>query len=978
MKMRATTREIARLFRFDCGGRFGASKSMVRLQEEGVAALCRILDERPVAFLADEVGLGKTMQALGVIGWRRNVDANARILVITPRENVQDGWMKDASRFGEFIDTQRVVGRLHRHERLSELLREVKQEGVVHLLRHPSFTRPFNVDDKLGWQGSLDRLKLPEIDDFPPMPPACSPDTRSRIYNLAFAKAVNAWFKREEIYFDLVVVDEAQCLRNPTNQTNAVLRTLLKGVAKRWLFVSATPAHSGVSNIATLFNTYPGDTDADAPHGILIAQRCPKSAHDLLELKRELSKYMIRRPRTFVVNNQPLGKGAYRRDDTVSLASKCESSLDTLSIALVQKHLVDVLDNQGNRFKTGYLASFESLEDSLRSKIGTSAARNNRASEPQESEADGSDEDDVRDDFLADPNAGAHDSTAPDAQYVSTLSRGFEEKFGFSLPHPKLDAVSSDLAWRALGRRDAGEPGGSKTLVFCRRVSSVKSLRKRLMRSYFESIEKRCSGYWQQRLDWKTGVIPAGGRPADALRADEAIHDDDNAREAQVDASEDSDEINPLRVALRSGGWLYRFRRQFEDGYRHALVFEHNWFLRLCAEGGVSPERACGAVPDDLWMESYSFAMDNGRQRRLRQTRYLVWNCLARHAQLVFGMDETQGAFWRSVLEAVYPPSVRYAAPASDTVRDDQPDRELLLYRSLWTRIEDSAWAETLTLPGREPGLPDDETERRAFRENVLWRQVLVRVLSQYMRLTDTLLDLLCADRGAAQTDDEDMLDHFVRWLVSEDIDAVRLRGVWQQWAQQYVLIFSSAIGEAHGETLDARAGQTDFDFLNVLDPVVGVVGGSGGQKRAIQQFNTPGMPWVMVGTDAIREGVNLHLFCDRVMHYGLAWTPGDLEQRVGRVDRYFSLIERRLKTASASMPTLDMLYPHLVDTVERRQIDIVMQKKKLSDAVTDDGFSNVDGRGATTISLSAPLPVEHPAQSKPERFFGVGRHLRR
>jgi hypothetical protein len=113
-----------------------------------------------------------------------------------------------------------------------------------------------------------------------------------------------------------------------------------------------------------------------------------------------------------------------------------------------------------------------------------------------------------------------------------------------------------------------------------------------------------------------------------------------------------------------------------------------------------------------------------------------------------------------------------------------------------------------------------------------------------------------------------------------------------------------------------------------------------------------------MVGTDAIREGVNLHLFCDRVIH-GLAWTAGDLEQRVGRVDRYFSLIEPRPKTASASMPTPDMLYPHLVNTVERRQIDILMQKKKLSDAVTDDGFSNVYGRGDTTFSLSASLPLD-------------------
>jgi hypothetical protein len=63
------------------------------------------------------------------------------------------------------------------------------------------------------------------------------------------------------------------------------------------------------------------------------------------------------------------------------------------------------------------------------------------------------------------------------------------------------------------------------------------------------------------------------------------------------------------------------------------------------------------------------------------------------------------------------PLALRCAAPASGTLRDDRPDRKLLLYCSLWSRIEDSAAAGTLTLPGRDPGLPDDETVRRAFRE---------------------------------------------------------------------------------------------------------------------------------------------------------------------------------------------------------------------------------------------------------------------
>jgi hypothetical protein len=296
-----------------------------------------------------------------------------------------------------------------------------------------------------------------------------------------------------------------------------------------------------------------------------------------------------------------------------------------------------------------------------------------------------------------------------------------------------------------------------------------------------------------------------------------------------------------------------------------------------------------------------------------------------------------------------------------------------MLFESIWAKAESCRWAHNLALPAWERGAERNE----GTREKLLWRQVLSNVLGRYLRLTDTLLDLYCADHLAS--DDAGMLERLMDWLCSEDIDAVRLRGIWHDWVHQYKLIFSSAIGETQDDTLERRASQESFEFLGSLDPVVGITGGSRGHKRPIQQFNTPGMPWVMVGTDAIREGVNFHLFCDRVTHYGLASTPGDLEQRVGRVDRYFSKIERRLNTSIEPMPTLEMLYPHLRDTLERRQIDVVMEKKRQSDAVTGDDFTDSRiAHGDDAISLDMPL-IQTPLPGKPlpEHYFGTKWHLR-
>ncbi|VBD59017.1 helicase domain-containing protein [Burkholderia pseudomallei] len=959
--MRLSTRTIADLFRFDCDGKFGASESMVQMQVEGVTALCKILRRRKVAYLADEVGLGKTMQALGVVGWYRHIKPNARILIITPRENVQNGWKREYERFHRYVGKSIVS--LREYARLRDCLENVQHSNDVHLLRHPSFTRPLFVSsaEEISWHDAIAKVDLPAIDTLLRVAPASGDADRSFAYNIAFAKSVNAWFIREGIRFDLVVVDEAQCLRNASNQTNTVLRTLLHSCVDHWLFMSATPAHSGVENIATLFNTYPGRGDLIDPDSI-------DPTDDFRQLKSALRQYMIRRPRTYIVGETTLRKQDYRRDDQQSLSLTCQSALDTLSISLVQKHLVDVLEKQGNRFRTGYIASFESLDDSLKKKSASNNAKR-RASHPTLAE-----EESERADFYIEANVRTLEAIAPDASYVSALSRDFESRFGFSLPHPKLDEVESALALLAFGERKGGRKrgrvGGSKTLVFCRRVSSVAALRQRLMQRYFASIEERCREVWGLRLNWKVGLPMRPDRKDDAMSAAGSLDEESGDIENDNDNDNEADDTNHLRMALRPGEWLHRFRKTFDDGYRYALIFEQNWFVRLCEEAGIAPEAARDQIPGRLWAESYVYAVRGARRQRRRQFRYLVWHCLDRHARDVFGFDEEQTDFWRGVLRHLYPEDV-YAQVQSDS-RDDREDRELMLFESLWAKVESCRWAESLALPAWKRGAERNQ----ATREALLWRQVLSNVLGRYLRLTDTLLDLYCADHRASET--TSILDQFVDWLCSDDIDAVRLRGIWHDWVRQYTLIFSSAIGETQDETLEARASQESFEFLGSLDPVVGITGGSRGHKRPIQQFNTPGMPWVMVGTDAIREGVNLHLYCDRVMHYGLAWTPGDLEQRVGRVDRYFSKIERRLKTSIDPMPTLEMLYPHLRDTLERRQIDVVMEKKRQSDAVTGDNFAdNNVADGDDAISLDVPLPKGLPLRpALPEDYFGTARHL--
>src|ERR1039457_4389454 len=68
-------------------------------QLRGAVAIHNILEKHGVAYLADEVGMGKTYVALGAMALFRHFDPSFRVLVIAPRANIQNKWMKEMRNF---------------------------------------------------------------------------------------------------------------------------------------------------------------------------------------------------------------------------------------------------------------------------------------------------------------------------------------------------------------------------------------------------------------------------------------------------------------------------------------------------------------------------------------------------------------------------------------------------------------------------------------------------------------------------------------------------------------------------------------------------------------------------------------------------------------------------------------------------------------------------------------------------------------
>lgn len=153
-------------------------------------------------------------------------------------------------------------------------------------------------------------------------------------------------------------------------------------------------------------------------------------------------------------------------------------------------------------------------------------------------------------------------------------------------------------------------------------------------------------------------------------------------------------------------------------------------------------------------------------------------------------------------------------------------------------------------------------------------------------------------------------------------------------------------------------------------------------RQRLIFGFNSPFYPNVLAATSVLQEGVNLHLQCRKVHHYGIAWTPGDNEQRVGRVDRLFGKINAQLERDGCA--ELAIHYPYLARSFDEEQLASFIREKYLIEERMDacrqsKANSEIDLRNTTehwtsylrkpsdgplTMAIKDPFPYD-PQEAK-------------
>jgi len=92
-------------------------------------------------------------------------------------------------------------------------------------------------------------------------------------------------------------------------------------------------------------------------------------------------------------------------------------------------------------------------------------------------------------------------------------------------------------------------------------------------------------------------------------------------------------------------------------------------------------------------------------------------------------------------------------------------------------------------------------------------------------------------------------------------------------------------------------------------------------RSRLMRAFNTPFFPDILVCSQVMGEGVDLHRSCRHVIHHDLAWNPSSIEQRTGRIDRLGCKAEGR--------HAINIFLPFLSGTADERQYRVMTDREQ-------------------------------------------------
>lgn len=976
-------------------GRGSISRTLADEQLEGAVALHNILARRGVAYLADEVGMGKTYVALGVVALLRVVDPGLRVLFISPRENIQKKWVKELRNFtlNNWRHSDQRVRSIQRTPVVPPVMCANLEEWGRELVRDPcrdffvrmsSFSLPLtdNID---SWRAKRKHL----VDLIPYLTDSSLSLVNKDEFKRNYARAFNLLLPT----FDLVIVDEAHHLkhgRDSATSRNRILSDILglddaidtdawPGYGRRCgrvLFLSATPLETDYAEVFKQIELF--------GHGRPFQPLGDTAIDD--ERKRDLlGEVMVRRITSLNVAGVPMTKNMYRREWRGGGCVTFDDHLDLpdekqrLIVALLQKKVSEAINDEkfNASFQIGMLSSFESFFETAK----VAGANGDAATFDGEQVEERSEREGI------------------DTHSVNKIARTYRRRFGESLPHPKMDGLVASLAGSFID--------GEKSLVFVRRIRSVSELQEKLSVEYDRIIRARIRGelpdimrdefdrVWEnyqseRRSESSTSLIDTS---SDDISDEESIHPfipDEGGLDTFYSWF--------FRGAGPSGllsGAAFRKNRLQSEGSSYSTFFEENYLTLIVGEGpgeGVLDlmADAVSMDRDDLraTLRSLAFSAYESESRQQRFPRFRVFHAYQRAGLTL--LADRPGRYHEPaavILQGRYE-SGRPRSASSVPASFPEPD-EFVGMKTFFTELRHrpSLCAELMPCNWVGVGMESfrEYEQRRELCASVarlghslitLWTLLVSRLGSLGMRVQE---------RGAEDRV-EGLIGDFLDRLEEERIalsskPSLTAYHELSETARHFDLIIDTNFPDARHVPL-AELSKLYASQLSGQTPVGGMWGGV--NSKLVRQFRMPGYPIVLITTDVLQEGEDLHTFCSRVIHYGISWTPSAMEQRTGRVDRVNSQTHRRLEGRSEPAADHDLLqvhFPYLRDSVELIQVRRVFERmNRFLDKThllgTTESYSRtIDTREEFVRAMRIPPQVRLPLQSafsvRPEDLVG-------
>ncbi len=788
--------------------------------------------------------------------------------------------------------------------KLIELKNEFKNKHVISIIRINSFSFiSENNFSKIGLN-----VKLPSYDK-----------NNSKEYDNYLRALCNELLKlnNELPEFDLVIIDESQNIRK-TDSKKAECFSAFFGLYyknnesdndkmkfKKTLFLTATPYHNSEKDV---FNQMSFVIKKEKKINIL------NKKEDLT--KKNLNNYINIIKRNRIYNNH--SKFYYREYETT------ESEMtfhEGLTMALIQKN--EIAQN-GYIFRIGSLDGFERFyKDTL---------NNNKDEIPNEDELSPDSKDKI-DTYLID-------------YFKEDLENKFKNKANDILSHPKPRAIKDIIS-----EKNHDNTKIDKTLIFVRIKSTIKDIEKVLVDDYDNTLTDLIDEIINIKDDDPKKAIEKFENELLGKndKEDEEISDDSLENNYYGDDDKKKNEpyesswLKELRVKPTNNTILPNYKKRFLNYNKFDELFEEDYFKLL---GFNIKDINYNKNEDKLEVEfkekgKYSITVSEIKEKlknkdvsisdkklkrltRKRVVNLILLEKLAKDGKIWEYIPKEYESFYFGK-EVKHNKDFNIDLFDLQTLFKNNPsiwDKEYFNLNQLMYNNENIKFEKEMFLKR--------EFIKDIIKSNIINSESILYFIALVCKLEKDKKDINYRD-------------------ILKEIVKNKNKNFWKRIynrVQDFFKSFTSDDNEVPDiDALLNHLGYSNFykndnelddkkiqDILNkrqfCRDSIVGCSSNNDGDNVYNKSiwFNTSFYPDIMIATDIVKEGIDLQRNCSHIIHYGIAWTPGDMEQRIGRIDRYFSKTYREYKDDDKSKG-VRITFLYMKNTIDERQIENITSK---------------------------------------------------